>query len=121
MGLARCQSIFDFGSWEAASARSTALAALLLGGGTIMAKSLLTGIAICTMLAIFAGNANAYKARAHKTHKTTTTLTTGAQSSRLPNGIRVNTGPRGDDPLYKSCDAPWKYPAYQCPNDSGGP
>lgn len=86
-----------------------------------MAKSLLTGIAICTTLAVFAGNANAYKAHAHKAHKTTATSTTGTQSGRLPNGTRVNTGPNGNDPLYESCDAPWKHPAYQCPgNDTGG-
>jgi hypothetical protein len=72
--------------------------------GTIMAKSLLTGIAICTALAVFAGNAYAYKAHAHRTHKTTTTSI---------------TGPHGNDPLYKSCEAPWKYPAYQCPNGGG--
>jgi hypothetical protein len=82
--------------------------------GTIMTKSLLTGIAICTTLAIFAGNANAYKAHTHKTqktHKTTTTSTTGT---------RVNTGPHGNDPLYKSCEAPWKYPAYACPGVGEG-
>ncbi len=86
-----------------------------------MTKSLLTGIAICTTLAVFAGNANAYKAHAHKTHKTTTISTTGPLRGSLPNGTRVNTGPRGIDPLYESCEAPWKYPAYQCPgNDTGG-
>jgi hypothetical protein len=86
-----------------------------------MMKSLLTGIAICTTLAVFAGNANAYKAHAHKTHKTTTTSTTGTQSRSLPNGTRVNTGPNGNDPLYQSCDEPWKHPAYACPgNDMGG-
>jgi hypothetical protein len=86
--------------------------------GTIMMKSLLTGIAICTTLAVFAGNANAYKAHAHKTHKTTTT---GPHRGSLPNGTRVNTGPHGNDLLYESCDAPWKHPAYQCPgSDFGG-
>ena len=86
-----------------------------------MTKSLLTGIAICTTLAVFAGNANAYKAHAHKIHKTTTTSTIGTQSSSLPNRARVNTDPHGNDPLYKSCDEPWRYPAYQYPgNDSGG-
>jgi hypothetical protein len=84
-----------------------------------MAKSLLNGIAICTTLAVFAGNANAYKAHAHKTHKMTTTLTTGTQSGSLPKGIRVNTGPRVIDPLWESCEAPWKYPAYACPNSGG--
>jgi hypothetical protein len=83
--------------------------------GTIMTKSLLTGIAICTTLAVFAGNANAYKTHAHKTHKTTTTSTTGT----LPTGTRVNTGPHGNDPLYKSCDEPWKHPAYVCPGSGG--
>jgi hypothetical protein len=39
----------------------------------------------------------------------------------VPNTTRVNTGPRGNDPLYESCEAPWKHPAYQCPgNDTGG-
>jgi hypothetical protein len=86
-----------------------------------MTKSLLTGIAICTTLAVFAGNANAYKAHARKTHKTTTTSATRIQSGTLRNGTHVNTGPHGNDPLYESCDAPWKHPAYQCPgNDSGG-
>jgi hypothetical protein len=87
--------------------------------GTIMAKSLLTGIAICTTLAVFAGNANAYKAHAHKTHKTTTTSTTGIQRGSLPYGIRVNTGARAIDPLWESCEAPWKYAAYACPNSGG--
>jgi hypothetical protein len=86
-----------------------------------MTKSLLTRIAICTTLAVFAGNANAHKAHAHKTykiHKTHKTTTTGTQR---PNGARVNTGPHGNDPLYESCEAPWKHPAYQCPgNDTGG-
>ena len=81
-----------------------------------MTKSLLTGTAICTALAIFAGNANAYKAHAHKTHNTTIPSTNGAQS-----GTPVNAGPHGNDPLYESCDQPWKHPAYQCPgNDAGG-
>jgi hypothetical protein len=84
--------------------------------GTIMSKSLLTGIAICTTLALFVGNADAYKAHAHKTHKATTTSPAGMWS-----GTRVDTGPHGSDPLYQSCEEPWKHPAYQCPgNDSGG-
>jgi hypothetical protein len=87
--------------------------------GTIMAKSLLTGIAICTTLAMCAGNAHAYKVHAHKTHKTTTTSTTGPHSGSLPKGSRINTGPHGNDPLYKACDEPWKYPAYACPNSGG--
>jgi hypothetical protein len=87
--------------------------------GTIMTKSLLTGIAICTTLAVFAGNANAYKAHAHKTGKTTATLTTGPQRGSLPNGTRVNTGSRSNDPLYKSCEEPWKHPAYSCPSSGG--
>lgn len=87
-----------------------------------MTKSLLTGIAICTTLAVFAGNAAAYKAYGHKTHKTMTTSTSGTQSGGLPNHTRVNNaGPRGSDPLYDSCETPWKHPAYQCPgNDTGG-
>ena len=84
-----------------------------------MAKSLLTGIAICTTLALFAGNADAYKARAQKTHKTTTTSTTGMPRGSLPSGTRVNTGRRVIDPLWESCEAPWKYPAYACPNSGG--
>ena len=80
-----------------------------------MSKSLLTGIAICTTLAVFAGNANAYKAHAHKTYKTTTTSTTGTQSGSLPNGTRVKPNLHDNDPLYASCGEPWKYPAYQCP------
>jgi hypothetical protein len=86
-----------------------------------MTKSLLTGIAICTTLAVFAGNADADKTHVHKAHKTATAWTTGTQRSTLPYGTRVDTGPHGSDPLYESCDAPWKHPAYQCPgNDSGG-
>lgn len=84
-----------------------------------MAKSSLTGIAICTTLIVFAGNANAYKARAQKTYKTTTHKTTTTTTGTLPNGTRVNTGPNGNDPLYKSCDEPWKYLAYQCPGSDG--
>jgi hypothetical protein len=88
--------------------------------GTIMTKSLLTGIALCTTLALFAGNANAYKVHAHNAHKTMTPSTTGAQSGTAA-GTRVNAGPHGNDPLYESCDEPWKHPAYQCPgNDAGG-
>jgi hypothetical protein len=88
--------------------------------GTIMTKSLLTGIAICTTLALFAGNANAYKAHAHNTHKTATPPTTGAQSGNAA-ATRGDAGPHGNDPLYESCDEPWKHPAYQCPgNDTGG-
>jgi hypothetical protein len=121
MGPAGCQSILNAAAARLHLRGAPPLRRCTPVEDTIMAKSLLAGIAICTTLAVFAGNANAYKARAHKTHKTTTTLTTGAQSSRLPNGTRVNTGPHGDDPLYKSCDTPWKYPAYQCPNDGGGP
>jgi hypothetical protein len=34
-----------------------------------MTKSLFTGIVVCVALAVFAGNANAYKAHTHKTHK----------------------------------------------------
>jgi hypothetical protein len=93
-----------------------------------MMKSLLTGIAICTTLAVFAGNANAHKAHAQKAHNTTTTWPTGPQRGSLPygygilpNDTRVYTGPHGGDPLYESCEAPWKHPAYQCPgNDTGG-
>jgi hypothetical protein len=86
-----------------------------------MTKSLLTGIAICTTLAVFAGNANAYKTHAHKTHKTTTTSTTGTPRGSLRNDTRVNTGPHSDDPIYQSCDYPWRHPEVQCPgNDAGG-
>jgi hypothetical protein len=84
-----------------------------------MANPLLTGIAICATLAVFAGNANAYKAHTHKTHKTTTTSTTGIQRGSLPYGSRVNTGSRAIDPLWESCEAPWKYPPYACPNNGG--
>jgi len=88
--------------------------------GTIMMKSLLTGIAICTTLAIFAGNADANKAHARKTHAIATPSTTGVQSGRAA-GTRVNSGPHGNDPLYESCDEPWKHPDVQCPgNDTGG-
>ena len=81
-----------------------------------MTKSLLTGLAICTTLAVLAGNANAYKAHAHKT---TTTSTTAARSRSLPNGTPVNIGPHGNDPLYESCDSPWKHPEYACPGVGG--
>jgi hypothetical protein len=93
-----------------------------------MTKLLLTGIAICTTLAVFAGNADAYKAHAHKTHKTTT-WTAGRQRGSLPHrygilpyGTRLNTGPGGNDPLYESCEYPWRHPDMQCPgaNDGGG-
>ena len=85
-----------------------------------MTKSLITGIAICTTLAVFAGNAKAYKAHAHRTHKTTTSSTTGTQSGSVPSGTRVNTGPHGNDPIYSACDYPWKDPAYQCPGNGQG-
>jgi hypothetical protein len=85
-----------------------------------MPKSLLAGIAICTTLAVFAGNANADKTHAHKTHKTTAKSTAGTQNHHLASGTRVNTGPNGDDPLYKSCDEPWKHLAYACPGIGGG-
>jgi hypothetical protein len=88
--------------------------------GTIMTKSLLTGMVVCAALAVFAGNADAYKAHAHKADKTTPTWTTGAHRGSLPDGPRVNTGPYGIDPLYESCDEPWKYPAYGCPGRGGG-
>jgi hypothetical protein len=32
----------------------------------------------------------------------------------------VKPKPAGD-PLYESCEAPWKHPEFQCPNDAGGP
>jgi hypothetical protein len=121
MGPAGCQSILNAAATRLHQRGAPPMRRCTPVEATIMAKSLLTGIAICTTLAVFAGNAYAYKAHAHKTHKTTTTLTTGTQSSRLPNGARVNTGPHGNDPLYMSCEAPWKYPAYQCPNAGSGP
>ena len=84
-----------------------------------MRKSLLTGIAACAALAALAGNANAYEVHAHKAHKTTTTSTTGPQGRSLPNGTRINTGPHGNDPLYESCESPWKHPEYACPGVGG--
>jgi hypothetical protein len=71
-----------------------------------MTKSLLTGIAIFTALAVFAGNANVYKAHALKTHKTTTTSTRPPLWMPVPNRSRVNTGPHGNDPIYESCEYP---------------
>jgi hypothetical protein len=89
--------------------------------GTIMTKSVLTGIAVCAALAVFAGNANAHKAHAHGSHKTHKTTTTGIRSgSPLPNGTSVNTGPHGNDPIYSACDYPWKDPGYQCPGNGQG-
>ena len=92
-----------------------------------MTKSLLTGITICTMLAVFVGNANAYKARGHKTHKTATTSSVGTTERggvpyRIrPYGAGVNAGPHGDDPLYDACEHPWRHLDLQCPgNDTGG-
>jgi len=85
-----------------------------------MTKSLLTGIAICTALAVFTGNASAHKAH-HKYHRTRTLWTNGTERGILPYGTRVNTGPHGNDPLYDACEYPWRHPDMQCPgNDTGG-
>ena len=81
-----------------------------------MTKSALTGIATCTALAVFAGNADAYKAHAHKTYKTTTVSTTGTHRGSVPDGTRVNTShSSGGDPIYESCEYPWRYPGVGCP------
>jgi hypothetical protein len=40
-----------------------------------MTKSLLTGIAVCAALAVFAGNANAYRAPVHTTRTAQSPLT----------------------------------------------
>jgi len=80
-----------------------------------MTKSLLTGIAACTALAVLAGDANAYKARAHKTYKTTTTSTTGIYRGSVPTGVRVNTSRNGGDPIYESCEYPWRHLEVGCP------
>jgi hypothetical protein len=90
----------------------------------MMTRSLLTGVAICTTLTVFAGNANAYKAHAHKTHKTMSTWTTGTQRGirpygYLPYGTRFSTGPNGNDPLYESCEYPWRHLDMECPGLAG--
>jgi hypothetical protein len=77
-----------------------------------MTKSLLTGIAICTVLAVFAGNADAYKAHAHKT---TTTWAKPPLWGPMPNRSHVNTGPYGNDPIYESCEYPWRHLEVGCP------
>lgn len=85
-----------------------------------MTKSLLTGLAICTALAVCPGHASAHKAHAHKHHNATSVWTHGIQRDSLPYG-RANTGPHGNDPLYESCEYPWRHPDMQCPgNDQGG-
>jgi len=85
-----------------------------------MTKSLLTGLAICTALAVFPGNADAHKAHAYRAHRATTLWTNGTHRGSPPYG-RVNTGPHGIDPLYDSCEHPWRHPEMQCPgNDTGG-
>jgi hypothetical protein len=81
----------------------------------IMTKSLVTGIATCTALAVFAGNANAYKAHAHKTYRTTTTSTTGTYRGSVASGTRVNTSSNRNDPIYESCEYPWRHPDVGCP------
>ena len=82
---------------------------------TIMTKSLFTGIAICTALAVFTGNTNAYNAHAHKTHKTTTTSTRPPLRVPVPDRSRVDTGPYGNDPIYESCEFPWRHLEVGCP------
>ena len=83
-----------------------------------MTTSLLTGIATCAALTVFAGNPNAYTAHAHKTHKsynTATTSTTSTYRGSVPNGTRVNTSPNGNEPIYESCEFPWRHPGVGCP------
>jgi len=77
------------------------------------------------MLAVFAGNANAYKARGHKSHKTATTSTTGTARGSVPYrivpyGADVNTGPNRTDPLYDSCEHPWRHLDMECPGIGAG-
>lgn len=85
-----------------------------------MTKSLLTGFVVCATLAMFSGNSFAHKARIHKTHRIPM-WTNSMPRGSLPYGTRVNPGPHGDDPLYDSCEYPWRHPEVQCPgNDNGG-
>jgi hypothetical protein len=53
------EAIFNVAAWAQSMRRCTT------EEGTIMTKSLLTGMAVCAALALFAGNAYAYVRKAH--------------------------------------------------------
>ena len=85
-----------------------------------MTKSLLAGIATWTALAVFAGNADAYTAHAHHTRRTMTTSAPGSHGGSASDGTRsrtrVNTRRNdGADPIYDSCEFPWRHPGVGCP------
>ncbi len=82
-----------------------------------MTKSLpIVGIAICATLAAFAGaNASAHKAHPRKLHRTTTTSTRPPLRAPEPDRSRSAAGPRSIDPIYDSCENPWRHLEVGCP------
>ena len=54
-----------------------------------MTKSLLTGIAVCAALAVFAGNANAHKAPIHTTRTAQSTSSLTAKGGPLHDCVHV--------------------------------
>src|SRR5262249_16778427 len=92
------------------------LAASALKEGTIMTKPLVTGIRIVASAVAAALLATSAQAAHHK------------KSHRHPappyaQAVQPKPQPKpAGDPLYESCDFPWKHPDVQCPgaNDAGG-
>jgi hypothetical protein len=69
--------------------------------GTIMTKSLLTGIAVCAALAVFAGNANAYRAPIHTTRTAQSMSSLTAKGGPLHDCVHVTfpqCGPHEPEP-----------------------
>jgi hypothetical protein len=54
-----------------------------------MTKSLLTGIAVCVALAVFAGNANAYRAPIHTTRTAQSMSSLAAKGGPLHDCVHV--------------------------------
>jgi hypothetical protein len=80
----------------------------------IMTKPLATGMyisvfAVATVLLATSAQAAHHKNRRHLAQPYAQTV----QPKPKPK-------PAGD-PLYESCEFPWKHPDVQCPNDAGGP
>jgi hypothetical protein len=71
-----------------------------LKDGRIMTKSVLTGIAVCAALAVFSGNANAYKTRTHATRTVRSLSSLTARGGPLHDCVHVafpQCSPHGPD------------------------
>jgi hypothetical protein len=63
--------------------------------------------------------ATSVQAAHHKIHRHPAQPFAQAVQSKPKFAPAVKPKPAGD-PLYESCEAPWKHPDVQCPNDAGG-